>query len=349
MPLAVVDLFCGIGGLTKGLELSGLNVIAGIDIDDSCRFAYEKNNHAKFICSDISSIDNDTIMKLYPENTTKILVGCAPCQPFSKYTQRYRKSGYKDDKWKLLYSFSRIVDITNPSIVSMENVPELSKEKVFNDFVKHLEELNYNVSWSIVYCPNYGVPQKRKRLVLLASLLGKIEILPPFYTKDNYKTVADAIKGLPHIKDGETCTTDRIHCAAKMREINIKRIKQSVPGGSWKDWDKELLLNCHTKSTGKSYSSVYGRMCWNEPSPTITTQFYGYGNGRFGHPEQNRALSYREGALLQSFPKDYIFVDDKADSFNKKSLGIHIGNAVPVELGRAIGLSIIEHLKGLEE
>lgn len=345
MSLAVIDLFCGIGGLTKGLELSGLNVIAGIDLDETCKYAYERNNKAKFICGDISSINLKFISNLYPKNTTKILVGCAPCQPFSKYTQRYRKNGQKDKKWKLLYSFSNAIDAMNPSIVSMENVPELAKENIFDSFVNHLIALDYHVSWSIVYCPNYGVPQKRKRLVLLASKFGDIQLIPPIYSPNEYKTVSDAIRGLPIINHGETCPIDRIHCATKMKEINIRRIQQSLPGGTWKDWDTDLKLQCHLKSTGKGYGAVYGRMKWDEPSPTITTQFYGFGNGRFGHPEQNRAISYREGALLQSFPSDYVFVDEKAKRFNKRQLGIHIGNAVPVELGRAIGLSIIKHIR----
>ena len=132
-----------------------------------------------------------------------------------------------------------------------------------------------------------------------------------------------------------------------MSEINLKRIHNSVPGGTWRDWSEELQLPCHKKKTGKSYGAVYGRMNWDEPSPTITTQFYGYGNGRFGHPEQHRALSYREGALLQSFPPDYKFVKQDVP-FNKRELGIHIGNAVPVELGRAIGMSIQNHLNEME-
>ena len=128
-----------------------------------------------------------------------------------------------------------------------------------------------------------------------------------------------------------------------MSEINKKRIQQSVPGGTWRDWDEELILKCHKKNSGKTYPSVYGRMKWDEPSPTITTQFYGYGNGRFGHPEQDRALTLREGAILQSFPRDYIFSDNEHE-INKHDLAIQIGNAVPVELGRAIGISIIQHL-----
>ena len=343
MPVSVIDLFCGIGGLTKGLELAGLNVVAGIDLDETCRLAYEANNQAQFIAGDVNTISANELIALYPQEDLRVLVGCAPCQPFSKYTQRYRKKGHKDDKWRLLYAFSDLVDEVQPSIVSMENVPELAKEKVFDDFVKHLIDIGYCCSWNIAYCPDYGVPQRRKRLVLLASLLGNITLIPPLYDEAHYKTVRDAISHLPPLRDGECDSNDEIHCSTKMSEINLKRIQNSVPGGTWKDWSEDLQLKCHKKKTGKGYGAVYGRMCWDEPSPTITTQFYGYGNGRFGHPEQDRALSYREGALLQSFPPDYKFVE-KGTPFNRRELGIHIGNAVPVELGRAIGMSIQNHL-----
>ena len=225
----------------------------------------------------------------------------------------------------------------------MENVPELSREDVFQDFINTLENLNYQVSWQIVYCPDYGVPQKRKRLVLLASILGAINLIPPIYTPENYPTVRQAIGDLPPLEDGEVNTNDPLHSSCRLSIKNKLRIRHSVQGGTWRDWDESLQLKCHKKNSGKTYPSVYGRMYWNEPSPTITTQFYGYGNGRFGHPEQNRALSLREGAILQSFPRDYIFLPNDA-SFNKRELGIHIGNAVPVELGRAIGISIQQHL-----
>lgn len=344
MPSAVVDLFCGVGGLTHGLQLSGLNVVAGFDIEESCRYAYENNNQAAFINRDVTSVTAEEINQLYPNNVVKILVGCAPCQPFSKYTKRYRKDGPMDDKWRLLYSFSRLVQEVRPSIVSMENVPELSHEKVFEDFVCNLRNLDYTVSWSIVNCPDYGVPQYRKRLVLLASSLGAITLIPPTHNENNYVTVRDAIANLPHIADGATDINDVMHQASRLSPINRQRIRQSIPGGTWRDWDESLQLVCHKKDSGKSYPSVYGRMLWDTPSPTMTTQFYGLGNGRFGHPEQNRALSLREGAILQSFPANYQFVPEN-QQFNKRTLGTHIGNAVPVELGRAIGISILQHLR----
>ena len=344
MPSTAIDLFCGIGGLTKGLSLSGICVQAGIDIDESCRFAYEKNNNAQFINCDITSLTGEQLEALYPENTTRILVGCAPCQPFSKYTNRYRKDGPTDDKWKLLYSFARLVQDVNPEIISMENVPELEKETVFADFVTTLKNLNYYVDWKIVYCPEYGVPQNRKRLVLLASKLGEIKLIPP--SKNQIcRTVETAIKDLPKLKNGQQDKTDPLHRCAKLTDLNLKRIKQSIPGGTWQDWDSSILPECYKKSTGKSYSAVYGRMKWDNPSPTMTTQFYIYGTGRFGHPEQNRALSLREGALLQTFPKDYKFIEN--EEYSLKVIGRHIGNAVPVDLGKIIGDSILNHIRNL--
>lgn len=351
MPISVVDLFCGIGGLTKGLELANLNVVAGIDINETCRFAYEANNRSRFIAGDITNLDIENIERLYGAEDIKILVGCAPCQPFSKYTQRYRKEGHKDDKWRLLYSFASIIEQIHPHIISMENVPELINEEVFQDFVSTLEKEQYHCCWQIVFCPDYGVPQKRKRLVLLASHIGDIQLIPPLYNEDNYLTVRDVIADLPPLNNGEISQVDSMHRVVRMSKKNIARIRQSIPGGTWRDWDENLKLDCHKKETGKGYGAVYGRMSWYEPSPTITTQFYGYGNGRFGHPEQDRAISYREGAILQSFPPDYQFIPDDENGFSLRDLGIHIGNAVPVELGRAIGLSIHQHLEkmGVEQ
>ena len=347
MPIAAVDLFCGIGGLTKGLELSGINVIAGYDFEESCRYAYEYNNNAHFYHADITTLDSQDIINLYPENCVRVLAGCAPCQPFSRYSQRYRKDGYKDDKWKLLYSFSKIIEDVNPDIIAMENVPELRKTSVFTDFERKMTQLGYHIFSDTLFCPDYGVPQNRKRLVFLGSRYGEISMVPPTHIPENYNTVRGAIYALPHIEAGETDPNDIVHTATKLNNINLRRIQNSTPGGTWKDWPEDLQLSCHKKGSGKSYPSVYGRMQWDEPSPTITTQFYGYGNGRFGHPEQNRAISLREGALLQSFPINYRFVPD-GEQIKKRVLGTQIGNAVPVELGRAIGMSINEHIRRYE-
>lgn len=343
IKIAGVDLFCGVGGLTHGLQKSGINIRAGIDFDTTCKFAYEANNNAEFISADISKVKGDDIEKFWNEDEVKVLVGCAPCQPFSTHSNKV-KDKENGNKWNLLNEFVRLVEETQPDIISMENVPNLSNKEIFVNFVSKLKEYNYNVKYKNVYCPDYGVPQKRRRLVLLASRLGEIEIIPPTHQKDNYKTVRDAIGNLEPVESGEKSKNDNLHFTTKLTDINLKRIKSSVPNGTWEDWDKNLWLNCHKKETGKTYKSVYGRMSWDEPAPTITTQFYNYGTGRFGHPEQNRALTIREASILQSFPSNYKFVE-KGKNVLLTKIGTHIGNAVPVNLGFAIGKSIIKHLK----
>ncbi|WP_433922255.1 DNA cytosine methyltransferase [Paenibacillus taichungensis] len=344
MSIAAVDLFCGVGGLTFGIQQSGIDVVAGYDIEESCRYAYETNNKSVFINKDIKDISSDEIKSLYPEKTDiRVLIGCAPCQPFSSYSFRYKNNKNTISKMDLLDYFGQLVENVKPEIVSMENVPQLAKEKVFLDFINTLELNGYFVDWKIVYAPDYGVPQNRKRLVLLASRLSDIKFIDPLYNKANYITVRDTISSLTPINSGETDKEDQLHKSVKLSNVNLERIKQSVPGGTWKDWEERLILACHKKNSGKTYQSVYGRMEWDKPAPTITTKFYGYGNGRFGHPEQNRAISYREGALLQTFPKDYSFIPPET-TISTRELGVQIGNAVPVKLGEAIGISIKNHL-----
>jgi DNA (cytosine-5)-methyltransferase 1 len=345
VSIAAIDLFCGAGGLTHGLIKSGIPVVAGIDLDESCRYAFETNNDSIFIDKDITDLTSEEIDNLYPEVDIKILVGCAPCQCFSKHTQK-NKNRNKDTKWKLLYAFSNLIKDVKPHIVSMENVPELAKHEVFTDFVMFLKSEGYHVFWKSIYCPIYGVPQKRRRLVLLASRLGKIDIVPRTHYPSRYRKVRDVIGKLQPLKDGETCEKDRLHRASRLSLLNKKRIRQSKPGGTWLDWDDDLRAPCHRKSTGESYSAVYGRMSWDHLAPTITTQFYVFGTGRFGHPKQNRALSLREGALLQTFPKYYDFIEPQ-QPFSLKRIGTHIGNAVPVRLGVIIGRSMLKHVEAV--
>lgn len=343
--IAVVDLFCGIGGLTHGFLREGLNVVAGIDIDDSCKYAFETNNNSKFISKSITEISAEELNLLFGNSKIKILVGCAPCQPFSSYT--FKDLEKKDnEKWKLLYEFQRLILETKPDIVSMENVSQLvnfKKAPVFNDFLKTLEVEGYFVHFEIVNCPEYGIPQNRKRLVLMASKLGKIDLIPKTHDKGTFITVRDAIGDLPPIEDGEFHPKDKLHFARKLSPTNKKRIKNTPYGGSWKDWSEDLKLECHKKESGKSYSSVYGRMKWEEPSPTITTHCIGYGNGRFGHPEQDRGISLREASILQSFPKEYTFFK-KNETPSTVAIAKQIGNAVPVRLGEVIAKSIRKHL-----
>ncbi len=340
---AVVDLFCGVGGLTHGFELEGFNVIAGLDVDRSCRYSYEKNNSSFFIHRDIRDVTGEEISKLYPACVVKILAGCAPCQQFSSYTN----SKMKGDKWKLLYEFSRIVNEVQPEIVTMENVPRLKSYKkypVFDEFVGNLDANGYRVTHYMVYCPDYGIPQTRRRLVLFASKFGSVEIIEKTHSPEKYVTVRDAIGSLAPIDGGEILPNDPLHRARKLSELNRKRIMYTPPGGGWEDWPKDLVLNCHKGIKGKSFRSVYARMSWDKPAPTITTQCVGFGNGRFGHPEQHRAISLREASLIQTFQRHYDFIDSDSN-FSIMTIARHIGNAVPVVLGRVIAKSIRKHLK----
>ncbi len=333
-----IDLFCGIGGLTHGLQKSGIKVVSGFDSDPSCRYAYEFNNNTQFIEKDVSKITGKELNKLYPRGAIKVLVGCAPCQTFSQHTLK-NKNREQDERWGLLYHFLRLIKESKPDYISMENVPQLRKYDVFIDFIKGLKKEKYFVYYKVVNCPKYGIPQRRTRLVLLASKKKPIELLPETHSLKNYVSIKEVIGHLPRIKDGEINKTDRLHRSWKLSSINKKRIKHSKQGGSWLDWDEELRLDCHKKTRGSTYKAVYGRMKWGDPAPTITTQFYSYGTGRFGHPSQNRAISLREGALLQTFPKEYKFYQKEEEIFFTE-IGRHVGNAVPVELGRVIGKSI---------
>lgn len=343
LPVIAVDLFCGVGGLTYGLNKSGIKVVAGVDVDEKCKFAFEENNGALFIHKSIKEITSKEILNLYPAQSSKVLVGCAPCQPFSKHTQKEKDRETKED-WGLLYHFFELIKKVEPIVVSMENVPQITKHKVFSDFVEGLKLIKYNVTWQNVYCPDYGIPQNRRRLVMLASKLGEIKLIAPTHKPENYKTVKMAIGNLESIKAGTSSRKDRLHKSAALSEVNIKRIKKSVPGSSWRDWDENLRADCHRKESGGTYSAVYARMEWNKPSPTITTQFFSFGTGRFGHPEQDRAISIREGAILQTFPRKYKFIPSTTP-VGLKRLGRYIGNAVPVRLGEIIGKSIIKHFE----
>ena len=341
-PMAsVVDIFCGAGGLSHGFRERGFEIVGGIDINEDCRYAFEWNNNAPFIRRDIATVKAAEINGLFTPGRPRVLVGCAPCQPFSTYNQKN-----EDPKWQLLRQFGNLVDKVRPDVLSMENVPLLLAFKdgsTFKEFVKKLRDAEYHVVRDVLYGPDFGLAQKRSRLVLLASKLGPIE-LPRATHKGKHRTVRDEIGDLPPLIQGGVDDHDALHRAISLSEINAQRISSAKPGGTWRDWEPRLVADCHKVETGKGYSSVYGRMEWDEPSPTITTQFFGFGNGRFGHPQQNRALSLREGALLQGFPRDYEFVAP-GKRVHFKKVGRLIGNAVPVRLASAIAKSVNRHLE----
>lgn len=341
MPGTVVDLFCGIGGLSHGFRRVGFGVAAGIDLDERCRYPFESNNDARFIAADIASVSAVEIRRLFENGEPRILAGCAPCQPFSTY-RNGKKQRRNDERWRMLYEFERLVRGVRPEVVTMENVPQLTYRRVFRDFVASLEDLGYWTTWYVARASDYGVPQRRNRVVLFASRMGAVEMIAPTQTAP--LTVRDAIGQLEPIPAGGRAKRDRVHCARNLSEINQRRIQATEAGGWWRDWDESLVLKCHKKKKGQSFRTVYGRMDWDRPAPTITTQCIGIGNGQFGHPEQDRAISVREAALLQSFPRSYRFVKPR-ERVRMQTLALHIGNAVPVKLGEAIARSIRNHLR----
>lgn len=385
MNIAAVDLFCGIGGLTYGLRKSGIPVTAGIDVDEDAKHAYEVNNtadepnhpvdvDAEYIQFDLSRVEEvdieGKIGSLFNDADIRILAGCAPCQAFSPYNNGIDSSEHQD--YSLLNQFSTIIEELEPSphVVTMENTYRVRNHKVYDEFVETLDDTGYYLPIEKeaqkeafrIYCPEYGVPQKRKRWVLLASQLGEIELNPPpREDPEDYPTVREYIGELIEPEDPITTEgiepDDKLHKSRNLQQVNIDRIDISEPGKTWEQWvekgREDLLLKCHKKESGRSFTDQYGRMKWDEPAPTITTQFYNYGTGRFGHPEYhgdkhpdnvNRPISLREGARLQTFPQSYEFVEDP-DEVYLQQVGRHIGNAVPPELAKVIGESIIDHIQ----
>jgi DNA (cytosine-5)-methyltransferase 1 len=316
-------------------------VVAGFDIDSQCQFPYEENNAALFVEQDVRTLDGTALQKLWKGAQYSLLAGCAPCQPFSTYSRRGRKSR-TDAKWDLVADFGRLVREAQPDFVTMENVPQLLEHEVFNEFLSSLT--GYHVWRDVIECAKYGVPQSRKRLVLLASKLGPIALAPPRVKSSAGSTVRKAISHLPKLKAGGSDPRDRLHSACKLSDLNLRRIKASKPGGSWRDWEPALIARCHRKKSGDTYPSVYGRMEWDAPAPTITTQCFGYGNGRFGHPKQHRAITLREAAILQTFPRSYRFLRE-GEPVRFSVLGRLIGNAVPVRVGEIVAESLKKHVE----
>ena len=338
MVIDAIDLFCGGGGFTCGLRQTGVHVKMGIDYDPRLEYAYAFNNKARFWGESVRKVKGKDLIPLYRKGNIRLLAGCPPCQTFSKYNQ---KASHTDQRWNLLGYFRKLVGEVGPDLVAMENVPFLAETDVFEKFKTSLEQRGYSVDYKIVKCPEYGLSQLRQRVILLASRLGEIKVPEP--THAHVPTVRELIAELPRLRAGKCDPDDRLHFCAALSPLNMRRMRASKPGGSWRDWPEELVAECHKRDTGKTYGGVYGRMEWDKPAPTMTTQFYGFGNGRFGHPEQNRAISIREGAIFQGFPRDYQFLPPD-QPHNISLLGKMIGNAVPVGLGLIVGNALREHI-----
>ena len=343
--ITCVDLYCGVGGLTHGLTRGGIRVVAGFDVDEACRYPYEANNKAKFINKGVETLSMEDLRGHWRRGGSTLLARCAPCQPFSCYSRAVRKGRKATDetRWDLLGAFGRLVRRESADLG--DNGEHCLKTLQITQFLRnsllHLAGIKSGTgSWN---ARDTGVPQTRKRLVLLASRLGPVALLPPD-DREVKVTVREAISHLPRLPAGGVDPNDRLHSACRLDELNLRRIRASKPGGTWRDWDSSLITRCHQKPSGSSYPSIYGRMEWDMPAPTMTTQCFGYGSGRFGHPEQDRAISLREAAILQTFPQSYRFVrEDEPVRFS--ILGRLIGNAVPVRLGEIVAKTLVRHVR----
>lgn len=341
--LKAIDFFCGGGGMTCGLKQAGIDVIAGVDCDSDAKETYEANNKGStFVHADIQKLDTSffkTEFGVTPNDDNMIFVGCSPCQYYSIINTDKRKSSKSKD---LLRQFARFIEFYRPGFVLVENVPGLltNKDSIYPWFEAKLNEFGYQIDVSeVVDMSYYGVPQSRRRVSIVATRIRGIKVSLPQKEKKQ-SVVADFLgvkNNFKKVPAGYKDTTPFNHTVAGLSEKCLRRIEKTKHnGGSRLDWasDPELQLKCF-EGRNDSFKDTFGRMSWNKPAPTITTKFFSLSNGRFGHPDENRAISLREGATLQTFPLDYVFKTSSISATAKL-----IGNAVPCEYARRLGETI---------
>lgn len=336
-----IDFFCGGGGMTCGLRQAGIDVVAGIDFDEEAKETYEFNNKNFFIHSDIRRLHTDFFERKFNiqcNDDNLIFVGCSPCQYYSIINTDKNKSIKSKD---LLMNFYRFVEYYRPGYVLVENVPGIltNKDSILPKFLKEMNTIGYNEKHKIVDMCYYGVPQTRERFSLIATRLNKPIVFPKRNEKQSLlKDFIGEQNGFPRLRAGNKDTSSSNHTVAGLKSINIERLRQTPHDGGNRlayAHNKKLVQNCY-KGKDNIFNDNYGRMWWNKPASTITTKFFSISNGRFGHPEEDRAISLREGATLQTFPKEYVF---KTKSISKTAK--LIGNAVPCEYARRLGEVII--------
>lgn len=348
--LRAVDFFCGAGGMSLGLSRAGIRVLGGIDNDADCGATYKKNiSGVKFIKHDISTLSAPELgrrLRIRRNDPSLIFAGCSPCQFWSKI--RTDKTKSKRTAY-LLNQFQKFIRYFRPGFIIVENVPGLhprKKQSILPGFIQFIETLGYAWSDGIINANHYGVPQHRVRYLLIATRLAPTIHLPTPEPNTSL-TVSSFIgvsNGFQRIAAGHRDPSDFQHTSSALSPDNLRRIQLTKKSGgdrtAWKD-DETLQINAYN-GRDNIFRDVYGRMYWDRSAPTITTRFNSFSNGRFGHPEEDRAISIREGATLQTFPKDFIF-----QGTNLNSLARQIGNAVPPALAEHIGrlLTRIQHGK----
>ena len=353
MPSAI-ELFSGCGGLSTGLIAAGFEVLSAVEINQTAADTYGLNHPTVNLIVD--DVRNVTAVSLLRRHNLRIgeldlLAGCSPCQGFSRL--RKGESGSTDPRNQLVLEFLRLVRGLRPKTIFMENVPGLITteygEKLFKEILAELTRLGYTVDYRVVDTADYGVPQFRKRFVLLGSRYKRHPIELPEVThaspevsvrqnKLAWNTVRTAFAGIPELQNGGTDPNIPLHTCSHIGELNMRRVR-TVPhdGGSRSSFPPDLVLECH-RDYPNGFRDVYGRMHWDQPSPTITGGCTNITRGRYVHPDQDRGISLYEAAKLQTFPDNYVF----AGNFGEKSL--QIGNAVPVRLAQVMGARLIQCL-----
>jgi DNA (cytosine-5)-methyltransferase 1 len=323
-----------------------MKIVLGLDVDRDAEKTFRRNfPKATFICKDIAQVAEQDISQYVIEGSggMRLFSCCAPCQSFS-ILNKNKKS--KDPRSVLLYEFSRFVEYYLPEFIFLENVPgvqriDTSKGPIAT-FESQLQSLGYFVDHGTVESQSYGVPQRRKRFVLIASRLNSIQLPLPTHGPSapnlSYSTAWEWISDLPSISAGETHSHIPNHQAANLSPLNLKRIMATPVGEGRLKWPSDLVLSCH-QGDYDGHTDVYGRIRKSEPATGLTTRCISLSNGRFGHPEQHRAISAREAACLQTFASDFVFEGSLT------SVARQIGNAVPVLLAKKFGQHFIKHLR----
>lgn len=331
-----VDLFSGCGGLSLGLENAGFRIQAAVEIDPIAAAVYRKNHpRVSVIEKDIRTVEAKDLRKAAGIGNRKLdlLAGCPPCQGFSRIKTKNKRIS-RDPRNSLVLHYLRIAKELRPRMILLENVPGLAKDHRFKRLLRELESIGYKTAWDILNAADFGVPQRRKRLIMMASLIDEIQV--PEGTGIE-KTVRQTIKRLKPPR----LTKDFMQKMYLKSTPRIKELIAKIPqnGGSRVALGKKAQLKCHKKTEG--FKDVYGRMKWDNVAPTLTGGCYNPSRGRFLHPTQNRPITLREAALLQTFPRDYNF---KPASGLIRIAGL-IGDALPPLFGEAQAKHLIEHLK----
>jgi DNA (cytosine-5)-methyltransferase 1 len=340
-----IDVFAGCGAFTYGLqENPAIKVIKGIDHDKNCVYPFEFNNKAPLQLIDANLLTKEDFCDFNKLAGPRLVVGSPPCQPFSPMGLL---KGKKQHDWGLVSKFGDIVKWTMPDIVVMENVSGLVSHVVFQELLRTLDSLGYCYHYYKAFnCLDIGVPQKRKRLILLAARIPRLIMLKS--TVSEPKNLQQAIGDLPAINAGEVCRFNPLHRASNLTDAGLARARAAKAGGGWADLPDDLIPTRFKTGKKVTHARVYGRLMWDQPSPTLLTKFYNAGTAGVFHPDkaQARALSLLEGARIQTFPDSFRFVGhDRQITFH--NIGRLIGNAVPVLLARAIGAAVVEYCQSL--